>query len=90
MLRHVSLFARYYLLAVTAISFAALTHTIWTSRDAPWFAWGLWASLVLNFVFLACGDAALHIEKKMAPTIVGAKVPAEDITTSAGLRNEAG
>jgi hypothetical protein len=44
---------RYLLLIVTAICFATLTYELWKDhRNAPWFAYCIWISLVLNFAYL--------------------------------------
>ena len=44
---------RYLLLIVTVICFIALTYGMWQNpRDVPWFIWGIWISLVLNFIYL--------------------------------------
>jgi hypothetical protein len=45
---------RYFLLIVTAICFADLNYELWKDhRGVPWFVYGIWVSLVLNFVYLA-------------------------------------
>ncbi|WP_396604873.1 hypothetical protein ACFLEY_22405 [Bradyrhizobium sp. YCK136] len=50
---------RYFLLTVTAICFVVLTYTMGDELvkkrhpDIPWFVWGIWISLALNFFYLA-------------------------------------
>ena len=46
---------RYLLLTITAICFVTLSYEIWNSLGEgifPWGAYGLWASLILNFIYL--------------------------------------
>jgi hypothetical protein len=45
---------RYFLLIVTAICFVVLNYELWKDHsDVPWFVYGIWASLILNFIYLA-------------------------------------
>jgi hypothetical protein len=47
---------RYFLLIVTAICFVDLNYELWKDhRNVPWFVYGIWASLILNFIYLAVG-----------------------------------
>ena len=46
---------RYLLLTITAICFVTLSYEIWNAFGEaifPWGAYGLWASLILNFIYL--------------------------------------
>jgi hypothetical protein len=45
---------RYILLIVTAICFADLTFELWKGHhDVFWYVYGIWISLVLNFIYLS-------------------------------------
>jgi hypothetical protein len=44
---------RYLLLIVTAICFVSLNYELWKDHhNVPWFVYGIWISLVLNFAYL--------------------------------------
>jgi len=48
---------RYLLLIVTAICFVALTYELWKDHhNIPWFVFGIWVSLILNFVYVATNE----------------------------------
>jgi hypothetical protein len=54
---------RYLLIAVTAICLIVLTYTMGDELvkkrhpDIPWFVWGIWISLALNFFYLASNNS---------------------------------
>ena len=70
---------RYLLLIVTAICFVTLSYEVWNALGEgifPWGAYGLWVSLILNFIYLSHLECAQGIERiKQRPhRIDGAKV----------------